>query len=97
MLTYCSSLISLLGLHFTVTSCRIPRYTMTVLNDRVGNREMYGTGSKEDDRLDVSVEAVHQDGDEMIGKTIGVRKVFSYAQFFAFSLAYMGVWEGVCT
>lgn len=65
--------------------------------DEVGMGSIHSGTSKSGDQHGVSVKSV-QPGDEerTLEKTIHVRRVFSYAQFFAFSLAYMGVWEGVC-
>jgi len=52
--------------------------------------------SKTVEPLSVSAAPTYTADDVQLEKTVHVRRVFSYAQFFAFSLAYMGVWEGVC-
>lgn len=54
------------------------------------------SSSKAGEPLSVAVEPIRTDEKVQLEKAVGVRRVFSYAQFFAFSLAYMGVWEGVC-
>jgi hypothetical protein len=51
--------------------------------------------TKSKEQPDISIK---RDGAEeaILERTTRVRRVFSFAQFFAFSLAYMGSWEGVC-
>lgn len=45
---------------------------------------------------DVSIKRDGAEEETILERTTRVRRVFSFAQFFAFSLAYMGAWEGVC-
>ncbi|KAG8157287.1 hypothetical protein KVR01_012995 [Diaporthe batatas] len=45
---------------------------------------------------DVSFKRQVAEEEGVLDRTTRVRRVFSSAQFFAFSLAYMGAWEGVC-
>lgn len=62
----------------------------------VAMRSSDSSSSKVGEPLNISVEPMHTDEGAKMEKTVHVRRIFSYAQFFAFSLAYMGVWEGVC-
>lgn len=48
------------------------------------------------EHLDVSIKREGAEEEAILERTTRVRRVFSFAQFFAFSLAYMGAWEGVC-
>lgn len=54
------------------------------------------TSSKNGEPLSVSVEPMPADEGAVLEKSVHVRRVFSYAQFFVFSVAYMGVWKRVC-
>lgn len=45
---------------------------------------------------DISIKRDGAYEEAVLERTTRVRRVFSFAQFFAFSLAYMGAWEGVC-
>lgn len=52
--------------------------------------------SESKEHHDVSIKRDGAEEEAMLERTTRVRRVFSFAQFFASSLAYMGAWEGVC-
>lgn len=66
--------------------------------DNTQNTELWPARNdltKQKEHTDVSIK---RDGAEeaILERTTRVRRVFSFAQLFAFSLAYMGAWEGIC-
>lgn len=52
--------------------------------------------TKSKEHSDASIQRDGAEEEAILERTTRVRRVFSFAQFFAFSLAYMGSWEGVC-
>lgn len=67
--------------------------------DKTQDTELWPTRSdtnKQKEHSDLSIKRDGAEEDAILERTTRVRRVFSFAQFFAFSLAYMGAWEGVC-
>lgn len=67
--------------------------------DKTQETELWPSGSdntKQKEHTDVSIKRDGAEEEAILERTTRVRRVFSFAQFFAFSLAYMGAWEGVC-
>ncbi|KAG6362755.1 hypothetical protein INS49_007849 [Diaporthe citri] len=67
--------------------------------DKTQDTELWPTRSdttKRKEQPDVSIKRDGAEEEAILERTTRVRGVFSFAQFFAFCLAYMGAWEGVC-
>lgn len=67
--------------------------------DKTQDTELWPTRSdtgKRKEHPDVSIKRDGAEEEAILERTTRVRRVFSFTQFFAFSLAYMGAWEGVC-
>lgn len=67
--------------------------------DKTQNTEVWPNENEITERKehhDVSIKREGAEEEAILERTTRVRRVFSFAQFFAFSLAYMGAWEGVC-
>jgi hypothetical protein len=68
--------------------------------DQIQNTELWPGRSnitkKSKAQFDIWIKRGSTGEEAILERTTRVRRVFSFAQFFAFSLAYMGSWEGVC-
>lgn len=67
--------------------------------DGIQDNELWPAQSdltKKKENTNVSIKRDGAEEEAILERTTRVRRVFSFAQFFAFSLAYMGAWEGVC-